>query len=492
MKSKYYSLIIFLLLTLEVLGQNHINTIKTEIDKDHFTYDVVDDVNNKTYLFLVSSKSVEAIQLDTSFQVLSQFMVSRPESKFKNLLGHSFQENILTLHWSTNNSDKVISQHFDFNEKKTSIGAIESIDKEKAIASFPFDNKLYIATVTKNSNLFKLYELNGKTALKPHIFLFDKYRFYNERYSAISLDAMFKEYFMEEGPYELHNASSDIPTALPHIVKKRKYYIKNDHLIISFDNNNSFTQLIKINLKTKKSEQLGISQPFLSANHSERTNSNSFLFDDKIAQIKTNREVTTIQISDFIDKTPLLKKEILRDQTIDFLSTPILEYSNGKLEKSKEIIKTNQFLNRLSRADNVGIFVTPTQRGYVLTFGGSNILQNGSSSIAAGVAGGLGGAVGGLVGGLIAASITSLDSPKKNFLNAYKDKKVIIANTSLDSNFNLIDEISLENTTEKAREYLFNLNIKNPTGFNFFKAQSKYLLTLTDKDSGLLYITEIN
>ena len=492
MKSKYYSLLILLIFTLGAFGQNQINTIKTEIDKDHFTYDVVDDVNNKTYLFLVSSKSVEAIQLDPSFQVLSQFIVNRPETKFKQLLGHSTALNSLTLYWSTNNSDKIISQHFDFKEKEASLGAIESIDKEKVVTSFPFDNKFYIATVTKNSNLFKLYELDGKNALKPYFFPFEKYRFYNKKYAPISLDAMFKEYFIEENEYELQNISSDIPTALPYIAKKRKYYIKKDNLIISFDNNSSFTQLIKINLRTKKTEHFAINQSFLNTNHSEKTDSNSFLFDDKIAQIKTNKEITTIQISNFIDKSPILKKEIRRDQTIDFLTTPILEYSNGKLEKSKEIIKTNQFLNRLNRAQNVGVSVTPTKSGYIFTFGGSSILQNSDTSIATSIGGGVGGALGGLVGGLMAAAITSSESPKKNFLNAYRNKKVIIASTSFDSNFNLNNEETLEDITEKARTYLFDLSIKKPMGLNFFKTQSKYLLTYTDRDSGLLYITEIN
>lgn len=487
MTIRHLLLLFCIAFTCNALGQNHINTISTKIDKDHITYDVVDDVNNKTYLFLVSSKEVEAIQLDSSFQVLNQFLVQRPESKFKKLLGHSMKENTLSLHWSTNNSDQVISQHFDFEKKESTIGAIESIstDKEKVITAFPFDNSLFIASITKNSNLFKLYELNGKSPLKPHFFSFEDNRFYNKRIALASLDEMFKDYFIDESSYDIQYIAGNIPTAFPSIVKKRKFYIQNDDLIISFDNNKSFTQLIRINLKTKKAESVGFSQPFLNANQTEQANSNSFLFGDKIAQIKTNKESATIQISNFIDtSSPIFKKEIHRDQTIDFSTTPVFEFTNGNFEKGKEISKSNQFLNRLNRADNIGIAVTSSQDGYVLTFGGSSVLQNSNAAI-------IGGVAGGAIGGLIAGAITAIDSPKKNFLGTYKDKKIILTNASLDSNFNFNNKEVSESVIDKARTYLIDLASRKATGINLFKTQSKYILSFTDRSSNHLYIIEI-
>lgn len=488
MNIRHFLLFLCIAFSWNAFGQHYINTINTEIDKDHISYDIVDEKTDKTYLFLVSSKEVEAIQLDSSFQVLNQFLVQRPESKFKKLLGHSMTENTLSLYWSTNNSDKIISQHFNFEKKESTIGSIESInvDKEKVITTFPFENSLFIASITKSSNLFKLYELNGKSTIKPHFFSFEDTRFYDKRIALASLDVLFKDHFIDEASYDIQYIAADIPTAFPSIVKKRKFYIQNDDLIISFDNNKSFTQLIRINLKTKKAESVGISQPFLNANQTEQANSNSFLFGDKIAQIKANKESAIIQISNFTDtSSPIFKKEIHRDQTIDFSTTPVFEFTNGNFEKSKEITKSNQFLNRLNRADNIGIAVTSSQDGYTITFGGSSILQNSNAAI-------IGGVAGGAIGGLIAGAITAIDSPKKNFLGTYKDKKIIFTNASLDSNFNFNNKEISENVIDKARTYLIDLASRKATGINLFKTQSKYILSFTDRSSDHLYIIEIN
>jgi hypothetical protein len=104
-------------------------------------------------------------------------------------------------------------------------------------------------TVVKNSNKFKFYAFDNNGALEEKVIDLDGFSFFKYNYTKTNLYGMFNESFYgSEMPFSLQKINSGNPTSLVESSKKRKCYSNGNEIIITFDANVDYTQVITLNL----------------------------------------------------------------------------------------------------------------------------------------------------------------------------------------------------------------------------------------------------
>lgn len=346
---KIFLLIFFF--TIKIQSQSNINNVDIRLNSNRDVFQIIDQENQKVNLFLSDKYKVNSFILDNQMKTLDTLSGIRPEKKYKDILGYSGNFYNSVIYWSDKQKNKILSQTFNFMERKCYSKEFDIKIKEKGevfLEQFTENNKFYILVLSEKNNL-KLYCLYNETIVEKEFDLSKT----NNGNELINISSIFDKSSFDlsfEEPKTITKIVGDFPVSLSESAKRRKLYIRNNQLILTFDVSNGFTNLIFINLDNFLFTLEKIQKPTIDNVKDENIKSNSFILDDNIAQIIVCSKQLILSFKD-LDGNKINEYIIYDMDDFKINNTPFLRQSNGF---ERELETTAQFLRKIVRS-NFGI-----------------------------------------------------------------------------------------------------------------------------------------
>ncbi|MEN2402005.1 hypothetical protein GKZ90_0019605 [Flavobacterium sp. MC2016-06] len=401
-------------------SQEIISSTAVDLKRDRDVFQVVNDDKKQVTLFVSDKVKVKAIQLNEKMQIVDSISAERPNTKnYSNMIGYNSSDNNTRLFWTSAGCENIFAQLFDFKEHKITTKEYSLVLKnEKILQKFSSDEKFYILTVLKNSNNFKLHIFDSQGNYKEQIIALEGFHFFQSNYVKSDLYGVFGQSLMPlEWPFTLTDVDAKNPASLTTSAAKRKCYFTKKQLIITIDLNVNFTQAIVIDLeKYTGTEKIVKSPPISNTSGSGfqlHLNSNSFLLDDKLYQIKTSSDTFYFTIKD-LDGNIVQEYDANADKQIDFKNSEI-SLENGDFMGGKRTLEnSSQFIRKINNL-YLGVACYHIGENTLVTFGGiTAVQQTGTGQAVANQFG--------LLGSLIGSFVFN---PTMNSFNSYANRKVV-------------------------------------------------------------------
>lgn len=450
-------LILFALISFHSFSQEMVKSLNLKTSKNSDVFQVVEEDKKQLSLFFNDDKNAKAIRLDNQLNLMDSLSANHPQNGYDNIVGYSISNNKYYSYWSNANNRHFAAQCFDFDAKKVSLNTfdLEFID-EKPVEKITIKNVFYLITIVKKTSILNIYVFKDGKAQKKSLDLSDK-TFISWEYKRVTLWDVLNESYDIQPALAIQNILSETPPSLIFSANKRKAYVKDDNLVLTFDNIRSFTQMLTLNLSNFSFSQKSYITPFFDETEFNIPNTNSFLLGDKLIQMKSNPTKMIIEIKDLEDT--LIKSFVIeQDKEIDFKNSEIIQ-ENGTVSNTRILDKSNQLLRKIENFIPSLSCYSVNDKNY-LTLGSVSPLPSNNNAIMYGAI------YGGLIGGLIGMAISSNYSLDN--VNSYKDRKVVYVNCVFDSNFNHLNEPPKKLAFDELRAFAEKNNfLKSQTVFKF-------------------------
>ena len=447
---KKYILFIVLFCFAIAESQNLVSDFKINLDKNTSSFNILNPETNENVLFFLDKENIKCVKIDENLKMVEQLNVSKPEKHFKNIIGYKSENNTFSIYWE-NKSNQILEQKIDFNTKATISNSFElELEDEEVINRVTIGSKFYIVTILKKTSILNFYKFEDKIT-KTAISFEDK-KFVNSINKPSNLWSLINEKRGSQKNYLFQNIISETPPSLVLSAEKRKCYVFGNKLIFSFDNSNSFTQTISIDLESQESNQIVFTKPYLFENDFNPIDSNSFFLEDKLIQIKLNYDKMLISVKTF-DDVEIKSFEVNDNEEISFKNTDIIQ-ENGSITNKRVLDKSNKLLRKINSSfPSVSFFSSNNE--ILMTLGGVSPVKNNNALY--------GGIIGGFTGAMIGALMTnySIDNA-----NSYSNRKVVYINCLFDKDFNHISREIEDNPFDKLRLFIHqNTHLQNQVVF---------------------------
>jgi hypothetical protein len=427
-------LLALLLCSIISFSQEIVNSTPVALKKNKTVFQVVNDSTKETTIFVSDKEIVKAIRLDKKMQIIDSLSTERLNPKmYVGMIGYNESKSNINLFWTSSNHKDLFIQQFNFDklnsENKTYTLPLKD---EKFIQNFSQNGKFYIMTVLKNSDKLKLYVFDTDGKLVERIIDLTGFRFFQSNYQKTTLYGVLDEsYYATEVSFSLQKITPENPTSLVESSKRRKCYSNGNTIVITFDSNLDFTQLITIDLDKFKASEKFIKKPYIKFTERYELNSNSFLIDNHLYQIKSSSSQLILTIKDLEDN--LIKSYEASDENpiIDFKNSNYVQ-ENGGTTKTRILDTSSQFIRKTNNL-NAGISCYKLNDNYLVTIGSVSQQEQPVSVVA--VAGGMFGMAGAIASTMISAAISN---PTMESFNAYANRKVVYINGLFDKDANHI------------------------------------------------------
>ncbi|HEY1196709.1 hypothetical protein [Flavobacterium sp.] len=301
-------------------SQEIINTIPVETHQNSRFFQVLNDSNKQTTLFAINDNEnlIKAIQLDEKMQVINSASTEKADKSYPSIIGSIASDNITALLFSSNKK-KILFQSFDLKNNKITDKTFNLEFKDEVyLQDYSVGNKFVMLSIVKKSNIFKLYVFDESGNLEIKDIDLSGVKFYHR---TNLYDTFLEDFMPYEGQFSLAKITPETITTPTIAGKKRKSYILGNQIVISFDSNQNYTQLIYIDLNTYMVTSKNFLQPPFKNFSTTDVKYNSFLIKDQLYQGKMSSKKMYLAIKDLNNN--LIKEYILeKDSEIDFINSP--------------------------------------------------------------------------------------------------------------------------------------------------------------------------
>ena len=355
-------------------SQERINSFYLSLKKDKAIFQITDKETKNTTLFISDKKKVKAILLDNNMQIKDSITTVSPKSSnYNNMIGYNKSNGNIRLFWASEDFKFIYAQSYNFKSRNVE-GATQKLAliNEKVLGNFSENNQLYLLTIVEKSSTLKLYLFDENSTIKAYTIDLKEQRFYNENFKVSPLyDNLLSSDFVNTQIVNL-----DVPSILSGAANRRKIYSNKKEITITLDHNINFTQLISIDLETLKTKVSLVNMPFIEDSDPQNTKSNSFLFEDKLYQMKLTRKKMKIDLKDL--NGTLLKEYIINDSIDLGLKNAKILKTGDDFGKDKIVEKPLKFLSEVYNK-NLSISCNKSGNNYFLTFGAVPLINTSQS-----------------------------------------------------------------------------------------------------------------
>ncbi|CAL2090659.1 hypothetical protein [Tenacibaculum sp. 190524A05c] len=450
-----------------------INTLKNNDANILESFSVFNKKTKNIGTFLIEKKRIYGFLLDQNFNLKTKLLLDEKNKKYSLVLGKMYDSNNnFKIILSDKNKSKFAIITFNFSNGQTSL-LEDTFSAKKLIflQSISRDNKVHLLFLDRNS--YNIVSRNYKSNGSSDSFNFD---FSNEKFlitkdKEISLKKLIPDYSnpehreikniafeltkVSEESYDTnleygflsttHKRKQTSPISIETASKLSKLYIRKNDVVITFDKNKFYTQILYLDLNTGKYKYEKIEKPLFESKKSDKT-SNSFIIDHFLLLITSTKKRLVFNIYNLKNKALIKQFNIKNKEPIQFSNTPIIQ-KGGDFKQYRELEKTKQFLRKIS-SSKIGISAFRNTTGYEITIGGRKLVTSGTF-----VAGVIGGGLMGAAWGISASPIYS--STNTSSFGAYLKNKSVHIKCLFDNNFNHLRGNIEKNIYDKIQDYNF-------------------------------------
>ncbi|GEM_PF-524016 len=337
---------------------------------------ISNEATGELVLFVEDSDISKAFLFDKNLILKSEIFCQSLPSSFKEFIGYQINKDGSYSIFYTNNSRKKLGElNIDFLQKSSVAKTLEfKLKKEAYVESISHKGIFYLMSASRGTSNVNFYLFNdGKISDKKTV-SFDFLEEIKNGYLKKAYDFLVTKGFTQGSLVKMDNKT---PNAIETTSRPNKLYIIDNDFVFTFDNNRSNTKIISIDPSTFELEKTSVNHPKIDG-ESEFTNYNSYLYDNKIFQIKSSSSTMAFTVKDF--KTQKLLKEIVlkKEDSITFKNTPIIQEGPAFIagKRSREMEATSKFLRKISAGD-IGIAVYKKDGQNRITLGSKKEIRSG-------------------------------------------------------------------------------------------------------------------
>lgn len=445
-----------------VYSQNKFNSyeIKEENLKTIFRFE--DETNKKNILVLNNKETTNFILFDENYNERAQ--INNENLKISGeFIGFSIQNSSYFTYWQKNKTTFEVLT-VDFNNKNVlEFSPILNLEKrEKVISVFNKDNKFYLVTHPKNSDILNIFEING-TNVDKKIIDFSKIRLidFNSKTTTLSNFIDDQSETVYRNIFSVIDQNSIIANTIK-ATEKKKIFIGDDKLVLCSDINLNYSQYLFIDLNNSSVKQLSFAKG--SGSTSE---SNSFLINDKIFILKFGHENASLTVKD-LNNNSLKSINISGTLGHEYINSDLVD-EFGSYTKREILENKSRFFKRID-GKNPSLSGYYSNNKYYLTIAGVSYPQQNSMQL------GMFGAVGAIIGEIISYNSSN------NSIQSFSDKNILYFTCILDGDKLSNSNEKYLNTTsfDNLRSYIEN-NKSKEVFLEPFQNQNKLILIGFDK-----------
>jgi len=361
---------ILLICSLNLVGQETVgqfkNSLKTSASNIKDVFPIVDEDNGNIALFIADAKNVYAYKLNERIEVLQELSSQEKLRKYKLLIGSSINSNGDYLIYLSNNSErKFLCVNFSFETQTTLHKEFTFEDRnERMLQTINNNNKFYILSYHNSKDEIYIYTFDESGNATRNQLDFSEFDFISQNSQMVSFKKMALNF---GGNSEIQKLNENDPHSIESVAIDRKMYIRDGEVIFTFDQNDSFTQMVTLDLNTLKTNLKIYKKPLFTVSNIEK-NSNSYLNGEYLFLLVNTRDEAEMQIMKYKTMEILNTYRIEKDKPIDFKNSPIIQ-EGGIYARYREMEKTQKFLRKIYQGD-VGVSVIQRNNQYEVTLGG--------------------------------------------------------------------------------------------------------------------------
>ncbi|HBR54440.1 MAG TPA: hypothetical protein EYN07_08035 [Flavobacteriaceae bacterium] len=329
---------------------------------------------NSFCLFINNNKDITARMYSKDLNLIGEFLADTFPNKYLNILGFTIKDHQLRYFLQKRNKNKFGSIVFDFDSLKTVENEFDfKLEKEVYIESFGREDKFYLITVDKNSNLLNLYIFNhdGSYIKTPYNFsnktLKDSKGNNQTLYDILTQSLIFMKFI--EASYIKDDAKQSLDVSN----NTNKLYPTENGFILTADKSDLATYLFLYNSddNTLTFDML-IKNKLVGEYKPGEIRTNSFFLDNKLFQIVVSKDEMIANVSNITSKQELKRWTLSsKDEKIGFSNSAIIiEGGAYNRTRIREIEKPSKFLRKVNNK-NVGILSKKIGENYQVIFGAS-------------------------------------------------------------------------------------------------------------------------
>jgi len=340
---------------------------------------VINNKNSDVVFFIADAKNVYGYKLNGKFDVTAKITSEEKRRKFKTLLGYSISNNDNYKIILTNKTEnKFLIVDFSFSKKDSSTKEFLLNDpEEKLIQTISINNNFYLITlkpytgnyynqngelkeISYDDDILNFYLIDSENNLIKKEIDLSKYTFLSKKGDRIKAKSLLSPKFKKN---KIPKIDATIPNSIDITSETTKLYIQDNSVLFSFDENNEFTQVLKIDLNNFTAKKDDYKKNILEAKRS-----NSFINGDTIFVVSSNKKDLSLEIINTQSKKVLKKLAINEDKNIAFKNSPLIQ-KGGMYDDYRELKTSKQFLRKITK-DKFGISIYKSNNKYQISIGG--------------------------------------------------------------------------------------------------------------------------
>lgn len=330
---------------------------------------IKDQSTGDYYTILEEKKTTNAFKYNQNKALLGQITSEGLKRKYKEIIGHIIKDNQLILIQKNDKGNKFAYIKYNFANQTTIEEEYDIEDRsDRFVESYITPDYLIMFTINFNDNTFKKWRFfidgNYKVEKVPLTSIL----------KASDSDLKLARDYLGEAQglstvVQMSKVNNKIPNNLEITTELNKMYENEDSFYWTIDHEKEFTILINFKSPDFYPKVNLIPMPELDKSSYK---SNSFIFENKIAQVVSNNKEMVIEIKSLEKPYQLIKKlQVNKDDDIPFRNSAILQegsmYSFGS---TREMEKTSKLLRKMS-SDKNGISIHNINNQYHITIGGT-------------------------------------------------------------------------------------------------------------------------
>ncbi|NMH28282.1 hypothetical protein [Flavobacterium silvaticum] len=355
-----YLLFLFLIYNIwNAHSQSLLTTTDVNFETDvNDIWSATDEPSKQFWVFMASKSTTTAFTFNKELFQRDSVSFARPDSKFENIAGCSFDDSgNPTIYWSSADSKRIFTQ--TLNQKNHSLVSksyLFDFENEDLLVSFNDHGRFCLLTSVKDSSKLVLYDFkNGVPEM--HVLDFTAFPFQNPRGQNFLLSRFLDRYPMQ---YIDQSALSSLYMA----TEKCKLYAFDDKLLLTFDDNPTQTRIFEIQLSDFSITESKVPQQ----SFTDEASSNSFINQNTLLQFKANKNEMLLSAFDLKSKQPIKTYRVTSEDTISFKNSPLLVQSPD--DKLSTLSSTKKFLRRINQRP-IGVSIYRHKDGRLIVTAGA-------------------------------------------------------------------------------------------------------------------------
>lgn len=352
-----YFLLLCLLVSLSLFSQVRLNDVKIELKKSSDFHQLVTSANlqtNEIISFVSDKNKITALKFNNSIFLSDSLSLNKPDD-YRFLIGSYFAENNNPIsYWANKDLSEFYGITFDFQNRNTTRFKFDlNLKEDQILFEFSENGKFYFISQKKDSDELFVNILNGMELEKKR-FDFSKIKFVDEE-KPISFKELITKYGLtkieEKGFNSLLTAS-----------KKVKFYLRKDKIILILDNTTKNTVVLEVDLLNSEIKETN----YKILTEEKFNTTNSLLFENKLIQLKANKNLFKVDVFDFKNNDLLKTFQIKAEDDESSFGNDF--YTQTGDNRAKKIKSTKKFLKKLSYG-SLGASIYNYKDSYISTIG---------------------------------------------------------------------------------------------------------------------------